>query len=223
MAGLSRRSILKAAGASAAGLAAGAAGLAVIRRGGRENVFLIIADAMRADVIGKVVNGREVTPNINRIAAGGLFFENAYSAAPGTKFSMASIMTGLYPPAHGVEFPMYTLPNCLSIARFFRARRYQTIGVVANPYMEAELGPDGSHKPCGFGFNEAFDSYIMAIPHRMAITEKEITFEAFSSGEEVNRTFFRGLDRMKVLSGDTGAPAFVYLHYMDTHQPWIRS
>ena len=58
--------------AAAAGCAAAAGSFPYLirkRAASRETIVLVIMDALRADVVGKVVNGQEVTPNINRLAA----------------------------------------------------------------------------------------------------------------------------------------------------------
>lgn len=223
MGGLSRRKILQAAGASAAGLAAGAAGLSIISRRRPEHFFLIVADAMRADVIGKVVNGREVTPNINRIASGGLYFENAYSAAPGTKFSMASILSGMYPPGHGIEHPRFTLPECTTLQGFLKSRGSFTAGVVTNPYLAPEIGPESSLASMGFGFNAGFDSYRAAggvDSARRKPPPELAVLDAFPDGLAANRLLRTLIERRAPAAG--GGSLFAYIHYMDSHQPWVK-
>lgn len=59
------------------------------------NVVLIVSDALRRDVLG-CYGGDAKTPNLDRLAAKGLLFENAYSTAPCTMPSSVSIATGNY-------------------------------------------------------------------------------------------------------------------------------
>src|SRR4051812_37640454 len=64
----------------------------------RPNVLLVTIDTLRADRIGV-----GVAPNVDRLAASGLRFTAARSAAPLTLPSHATILTGLLPPVHGVH------------------------------------------------------------------------------------------------------------------------
>jgi arylsulfatase A-like enzyme len=60
------------------------------------DVFLITIDALRADHLGCYGYRRSITPNLDRLAARGVRFEHAYTQAPHTSFSLASLMTGKY-------------------------------------------------------------------------------------------------------------------------------
>ena len=65
------------------------------------NVVVYVSDALRADHVGcygaRFVNTR----TIDELAAGGVRFDQAISAAPWTAPSMTSLLTGLYPHHHG--------------------------------------------------------------------------------------------------------------------------
>jgi arylsulfatase A-like enzyme len=62
------------------------------------DVLLITIDALRADHVGAYGYKRATTPNIDRLAANGVRFARAYSQAPHTSFSVASMLTGKYFP-----------------------------------------------------------------------------------------------------------------------------
>jgi arylsulfatase A-like enzyme/HEAT repeat protein len=62
------------------------------------DVLLITIDALRADHVGAYGYKRDTTPNIDRLAASGVRFARAYSQAPHTSFSVASMLTGKYFP-----------------------------------------------------------------------------------------------------------------------------
>jgi arylsulfatase A-like enzyme len=59
------------------------------------NVVLVVSDALRADAPG-CYGGEAHTPNIDRLAARGVTFENAYATSPWTPPSAVSIFTGNY-------------------------------------------------------------------------------------------------------------------------------
>jgi len=68
----------------------------------RPNLLLISVDTLRADRLGCYGYDRPTSPNIDRLAAEGVLFENAFSSSPKTTPSHMSILTGLYPRTHNV-------------------------------------------------------------------------------------------------------------------------
>jgi arylsulfatase A-like enzyme/Flp pilus assembly protein TadD len=67
-----------------------------------QNVLLITIDTLRADALASY-GGSAATPNLDRLAAGGIRFTFAHAHAVVTLPSHASIMTGRYPYEHGVR------------------------------------------------------------------------------------------------------------------------
>jgi len=82
----------------------GAGGLGPLPAGlspGRLNLVLVTLDTTRADRLG-CYGSREVeTPNLDRLAAQGVRFENAISPTPLTLPAHCSLMTGLFPGRTG--------------------------------------------------------------------------------------------------------------------------
>jgi arylsulfatase A-like enzyme len=66
-----------------------------------ENVLLISVDTLRSDMLGCYGYPRESSPALDRIAAEGTLFENAFTTAPWTLPAHASLLTGSYPARHG--------------------------------------------------------------------------------------------------------------------------
>lgn len=69
--------------------------------GARPHVILIVLESARHDVVGRAVDGRELMPTVNRIAAAGSEAEAAYSHVGFTSFSLKSLFTGRLDPAPG--------------------------------------------------------------------------------------------------------------------------
>ncbi|CAN5188817.1 sulfatase [soil metagenome] len=65
------------------------------------NVVVYVSDALRADHLGCYGARFLNTKTIDELAAGGIRFDQAISAAPWTAPSMTSMVTGLYPHRHG--------------------------------------------------------------------------------------------------------------------------
>lgn len=68
----------------------------------RPNVVFILMDDLRWDELGCAGHPFLKTPNVDRIAREGAVFRNAFATTPLCSPSRASILTGLYPHAHGV-------------------------------------------------------------------------------------------------------------------------
>lgn len=70
----------------------------------RPNILLFMTDHQRADMIGMTQCGREVTPNLNKLARMGFQFERAYDACPLCVPARTALATGLYPTKNAVVF-----------------------------------------------------------------------------------------------------------------------
>src|SRR2546427_790963 len=69
----------------------------------RLNVLLVPLDTTRADRLGCYGSPGAKPARLDRLAAEGVRFENAFADAPITLPSHASLLTGLYPFEHGVR------------------------------------------------------------------------------------------------------------------------
>jgi len=69
----------------------------------RPSLVLLTLDTTRPDRLGAYGHRAAVTPHLDQLAAEGVRFGRAYSVAPLTTPAHASMMTGLYPPRHGVH------------------------------------------------------------------------------------------------------------------------
>ncbi|NQZ68022.1 MAG: sulfatase-like hydrolase/transferase [Lentisphaeria bacterium] len=67
----------------------------------KENFIFIIADQMRSDCMGCMGNPNVKTPNMDKLAAAGVIFENHYAQSPVCLPSRVSIYTGKYPRNNG--------------------------------------------------------------------------------------------------------------------------
>ncbi|MDG2168599.1 MAG: sulfatase-like hydrolase/transferase, partial [Opitutales bacterium] len=67
----------------------------------RPNVLFIICDDLNDSVEGMGGHPQAKTPNLSRLAAEGVRFTNAHSAAPICGPSRASLWTGIYPHTSG--------------------------------------------------------------------------------------------------------------------------
>ena len=107
--------------------------LSVFSQTEKMNVLFLMADDMRPEL--GCYGVKEVkTPNIDRFAASGLLFQNAYCNIPVSGASRASLLTGVYPhyPDRFVNYSAYASKDCptaIPISRWFTSQtaRFSTI------------------------------------------------------------------------------------------------
>ena len=70
----------------------------------KPNIIFILTDDQRWDALG--FSGNEIiqTPEMDRLAAEGIYFKNAFVTTPICAASRASVLTGLYERTHGYTF-----------------------------------------------------------------------------------------------------------------------
>lgn len=70
----------------------------------KPNVIVILADDMRAADTGYAGHPLIKTPNIDKLAASGTVFENAFATSAVCTPSRTSLLSGLYERRHGINF-----------------------------------------------------------------------------------------------------------------------
>jgi arylsulfatase A-like enzyme/Flp pilus assembly protein TadD len=106
------------------------------------NVLLVTIDTTRADRIGCYGADPGVTPHIDGLAKDGVRFSNAQAVAPITLPSHTSMLTGLYPPQHGIRNNgMFALPDSVeTLATVFEGRGYATGAFVSASVLARRYG-----------------------------------------------------------------------------------
>jgi arylsulfatase A-like enzyme len=112
----------------------------------RPGVILICVDTLRADRLHCYGHSRETSPWIDRMAAGGVLFEQASSQANWSLPSYSSLFTSRYPPS--LRARELSSGGVRNLAEVFRACGYATAGFVSG----------GCLSP-GLGFAKGFDTY----------------------------------------------------------------
>lgn len=125
-----------------AALLAPASGLAA--DGTRPNVILIIGDDISVDDFGCYGNPVARTPHVDRLAAGGIRFTQAFLTASSCSPSRSSIATGRYPHNNGAASELHR-PIAWNLPRFpavLRAHGYHT-ALSGKNHMSQEKPPAG--------------------------------------------------------------------------------
>lgn len=186
------------------------------------NVVVIVWDTVRAQNLDLYGYSRVTTPHLDRLAERGTSFERAYSPAPWTLPSHASMFTGL--PAHrlaaGWEAPLEKSPPTL--AERFSERGYRTGGFVANVlYAGRDAGIDRGFQRfrdyAGFTLGEFLTSMSL-VRHALDRFAWRKFFHVAEDpgrrhGDTVTAEFTEWFEQ------DPNRPFFAFLNYYDAHSP----
>ena len=159
------------------------------------NIILFAIDCLRPDHLSFHGYQRETSPAIDRLAQNGMVCSSAYTNAPWTKPSVATLFTSFYPQIHGALNPSHALSNtALTVAELLRNGGYKTLFLNGgNPFIDER-----------FNFNQGFD-YYQYFPR------------ATHSGSDLTDSFLSQIESTK------HQKFFAYIHYMDTHAPYAHN
>jgi len=177
------------------------------------HVFILNIDMLRADHLSLYGYHRETTPHLDELARRGVWFRRAYAHAPWTFASVASLLTGLYPTSHGATYARdssryittQVSEDLVTLPELFHAHGYETAAFVANPLLKRRSG-------LGQGFDVYRDEFV-----------REWTKGGGAAGWWMSSMSATNLDAAALAWLDETRPehAFVYLHYIDVHGPYL--
>lgn len=107
----------------------------------RPNIVYVLADMMRYTAMGCGVNNQVRTPNLERLAAEGVFFSNAFSGYPICTPYRAMFLTGRYCHTTGVLTNDYQLPlSEITIAEQLKQHGYNT-ALIGKWHLDGHRNP----------------------------------------------------------------------------------
>jgi arylsulfatase A-like enzyme/Flp pilus assembly protein TadD len=188
----------------AAGVAAGYAYWSM-QRGARQAdgpVIVFSIDTLRADRLPIYGYGAIETPNITRLAADGIVFDNAYAHSPQTLPSHASLLSGRLPFEHGVRDNIgFTVkPGERFVQHAFKERGYATAGFVSAYVLRKQTG-----------IGQGFDAWDDALP--AASPEKPLGELQRAGGETVAAA-------IRWVEQQPSPKFFLFVHVYEPHTPY---
>ncbi|NQT90756.1 MAG: sulfatase [Candidatus Omnitrophica bacterium] len=172
----------------------------------KPNVVWFLIDALRADHLGCYGYEKDTSPFIDKFASESALFTNAVSQESYTLASVSSYLTSTYPATNRVLYlrPHFDRlsPAFITLAEVLRDKGYSTAAFISNAHLSSRFN-------IGQGF-DLYDDRIRA-PGKARLPLLERCNSA--------RMIFKRLK--SYLAGHKRRPAFIYLHYMDVHSPYI--
>lgn len=170
----------------------------------RPNVVFVTVDTLRADRLSCYGYGRDTTPNLDRLLAGGVRFAEARTVEPLTNPALSSMLTSLYPHQHGSTrngIPIHRgLP---SLGRVLVRRGFTTAAFVGNWTLKREIS----------GLDEHFETY------QEVLTRKRWFFiKGEATARDLTEEALGWIDDHQEEKPDR--PFLLWVHYVEPHAPY---
>jgi len=198
---------------------------------GRPNVLIITVDCLRYDAVTP-----STAPNILRLGREGTYLRWAFSTSSWTLPSLNGFMTGTHPLRGGGDV---TLLRRVTIAEALSRAGYFTVGVTKHPYLSSRygfgkgfriyddrLGGGGEGGGSGRSPLHAAIKKVLVRSKRLfplyvrryvRVLRQRILrgYRFYAPAPEINETL------LKLLRGAGSRPFFAWVHYLDTHFPYL--
>jgi arylsulfatase A-like enzyme/thioredoxin-like negative regulator of GroEL len=174
------------------------------------NIILITLDTTRADRMDFLGSKRGLTPNLDILARDSAIFTRAYSQAPLTETSHATILTGTYPQYHQVvPSPLPLNKDLPYLPDILKAKGYATAAFIGSFALDPTLVG---------GFDRGFDLYDAGYSWRGFTSATRYQTVERRGGEVVDRAL-AWLSKQQQQSSGSG-PFFLWVHIFDPHEPY---
>lgn len=112
-----------------------------------KNLIMIQVESLDGILVNTIINNQEITPNLNQLAAKGIYFPNYYAqfALGTTADAEFSILNSLYPLPEDVAFERYPKNYYLALPKILNLNGYQTFsfhGDVVSFWNRANIYPN---------------------------------------------------------------------------------
>ena len=196
------------------------------------NVVLILADDLGWRDTGFMGSRFYRTPNVDALASRGVTFTQAYTNAPNCAPSRASLLTGLYPPRHGIytvgsaergdakDRKLVPVVNKRTLALGFvtLAERLREGGYATAHIGKWHLGEAESHYPTAQGFDVNIAGTYRGMPRSYFGPYDELPGLQGAPKDEYLTDRLTD-EAVKFMKSHRDQPFFLYLSHFAVHTP----
>jgi arylsulfatase A-like enzyme len=191
----------------------------------KPNIILLTLDTVRADMLNCYGYSTPLTPNIDRLAASGIRFEQAITGGSWTQAAFPVLMTSSYAAMYGGCLGRLTSDRP-SPVETLAAHGYTTGGFSTNPHLSRATGYDRGFHHFSDLVPDETDPRLRRIKGGQRLLRSPVFHyglrltgsrmrpaRLYGSAAEVTDSVCSWLEQVK-------APFFAWVHYMDTHWPY---
>lgn len=175
-----------------------------LKRASNPNILFITIDALRPDHLSCYGYRRNTSPNIDGVAQEGVIFSEAISQGASTIPSLPSIMYSRYFRTNNMAPTLDSIKNVKipfsTIFEILQSKGYFTVVACAHPAFQPLFYTDSYY--CQKGLNKIIE-FDDVKPHAWQVTNRVIRW------------------LKKYCKKPFKKPFFLWIHYMDTHTPYI--
>lgn len=199
------------------------------------DVVLITVDCLRADHVGCYGYDRDTTPNIDAFAGANTRFANSYANAPGTRWALQLVHTGVFPS----EIDGLGIPDSgtVTLSEVFEREGYATAGFADNGFLTRDydyhIGFDRFDDVNDFEEDESLlkrlgrraNDFLGRRFHKQFAAAYNLIQQTSSSiggGYQPKVTDEEVVDRTIDWIERQDQPYFCWVHLMDAHTPYAR-
>ncbi len=195
------------------------------------NVIFIVVDDLRTELSAYAAEAR--TPHLDRLAAKGVQFNNAYCQYPVCNASRSSFLTGLRPDETGIFSNQTSLrlkwPDVVTLPQAFRQAGYFTAGL--GKLLHAGL--DDAGRRTLFQDNASFDHFYNARDYLPVGKSQGVgrrlgdgsmgwaRWQAAEGGDEALADGLLAAEAVRLLEEHQGRPFFLGIGFHKPHDPFV--
>jgi arylsulfatase A-like enzyme len=184
----------------------------------KPNIILICIDALRTDYVSSYNSDSDLTPNLQKLAADGILFENATTQAPFTLASVSSVLSGLYPAMHGAGKRILIATNPTPEKVREMQEKIGLIHQIGDQYLalnrlsnDVPILPEllkGSYETHAVNGNSFISSVSNVVPRFRSLTDMTMHGKLLTE------------NAVNWLEANGDKQFFLYMHYMEPHE-WV--
>ena len=168
--------------------------------GAPQGVIVVLVDTLRSDHLDAYGYRRETAPFLSQLAAGGVRFSDTISQGTWTKVSVPTLLSAIYPPAHGIVGTADRLSSAATtLAEAYRSAGYATLHLSSVPFS---------------GRMTNLHQGVEVLHERASIDNEALGH----SRAKIARTY---VDRFLTwLDNHHDVPFYAFIHVFDPHDPY---